>query len=313
VVQSSPWSTLGVTLQRILGTGVGVLAASLWVNAAGRTWWSFLLAVLVALLVARALPWSIGGQLQIPVAVVFVLALGPGSFGADVWRVLDVVIGGLVGIAAVFVFPPRPRPEAFETALAAYRDALVGTLEEVAQESGRHAAPLPEETVHDYVTSSRRLRDLADIARAALARLVESTHFNMRAGGLPDELGGYALRLRRLTGIGLQVRGIVGAANRLYDREGPPVILTGDRLRELIAAEVTLIGVVLGNAGEPVCGTDRELAQRLGRELDDELRRTADRVAVEKGDVGGVLESVSLLGRLDHVRAQLIDFPGWEG
>ncbi len=74
--------TLGVSVQRILGTGIGVLVASVWVNLVGLTWWSFLLGVLaVAPRSPGALPWSLGGQLQIPVAVVFVLALGPGSLG----------------------------------------------------------------------------------------------------------------------------------------------------------------------------------------------------------------------------------------
>ena len=62
VVQSSPWSTLGLSLQRILGTGIGVLSASLWVNLVGLTPWSFFLGVLAALLVARLVPWSISGQ-----------------------------------------------------------------------------------------------------------------------------------------------------------------------------------------------------------------------------------------------------------
>ena len=81
VVQSSPWTTLGVSMQRILGTGIGVLVASVYVNLLGLSWWSFLGGVLAALLIARALPWSLGGQLQIPVAVVFVLALGAGPSG----------------------------------------------------------------------------------------------------------------------------------------------------------------------------------------------------------------------------------------
>ena len=76
VVQSSAWTTLGMSIQRILGTGIGVLVASVWVNLVGLTWWSFFIGVGAALLIARMLPWSLGGQLQIPVAVVFVLAIG---------------------------------------------------------------------------------------------------------------------------------------------------------------------------------------------------------------------------------------------
>ena len=56
VVQASPWSTLGISAQRILGTGLGVLGASVWVNLLGLTWWSFGLGILISLAIARLLP-----------------------------------------------------------------------------------------------------------------------------------------------------------------------------------------------------------------------------------------------------------------
>jgi uncharacterized membrane protein YccC len=311
VIQASPWSTLGVSIQRILGTGLGVLAASLWVNAVGLTWWSFLLGVLAALLVARALPWSSGGQLQIPIAVVFVLSLGAGSLASDMWRVIDVVIGGVVGIVAVFVFPPRPRPEAFDRALEEYRDAIIETLRTVGRESGSHASPLADDVPHDYVLSSRGLRARAETARAELVRLVESSHFNLRAGGVAAGTALRATRLRRLSGIGLQVRGIAGAANRLYDREGAPAILAGSSFAALVELEAELMEAVLGAHGQPLAGTDRAVAERRDHELQSGLRRTADDVAAEHGGVGGVLESIALLGRLDHVRVQIADYPSW--
>jgi uncharacterized membrane protein YccC len=312
VVQSSPWTTLGVSVQRILGTGIGVLAASVWVNLVGLTWWSFFVGVLVALLVARALPWSLGGQLQIPVAVVFVLALGSGTLSADLWRVFDVVIGGVVGLVAVFVYPPRPKPEKFEAALRAYRDGVVHTLSAVAEESGTHAEPLGENDLHDFVGASRRLRELADAAGLELVRLVESSHLNLRARGVKDDVDSMAARLRRLTGVGIQVRGVVGAANRLYDRSGPPAILSGDELRALVAKLVALMDVVLGGPGMPVRGVNARQADVLDAELAADLRSMADRVAEEKGGVGAVLESVGLISRLDHIRVQLTSFPGWE-
>ena len=109
------------------------------------------------------------------------------------------------------------------------------------------------------------------------------------------------------------MRGIVGAANRLYDREGLPAILSGDDLRLLVAKEVTVMDVVLGGPGMPVRGTDAQLAEVLDLDLAAALRETADRVVKDKGGgVGSVLESVSLIGRLDHVRAQLADYPGWD-
>ena len=86
VVQSSPFSTLGMTAQRVLGTGLGVAVATVYVTFVPVTWWSVFLALVASLLLARALPVGIVGQLQIPVATVFVLALGPGDLAVDLWR-----------------------------------------------------------------------------------------------------------------------------------------------------------------------------------------------------------------------------------
>lgn len=323
VVQTSPWTTLGISVQRIMGTGLGVLAASVFVNVIGLSWWSFLAGVLAALLIARLLPWSLGGQLQIPVAVVFVLALGPGSIQQDAWRVLDVIIGGAIGLLAVFVFPPRPRPDAFEAAMRTYRDAIVETLRSVGAESGTLPKALGPDEVHAFVSPSRRLRDRADDARDALVRLVEGSQFNMRAGRVPAELDARALRLRRLSGIGVQVRGIVGAANRLYDQPGLEPSLDHERLAPLVDQVVELMDLVLGVGDEPVGrpsgalltssrGPDRAAATTLDRELSEHLRQAADDVAEHHAQVGDVLASVSMLGRLDHIRSQLASFPEWQ-
>jgi len=308
VVQASAWTTVGMSIQRILGTGIGVLVASAWVNIAGLTWWSFALGVGVSLFIARLLPWSLGGQLQIPVAVVFVLSIGPGAITEDVWRVLDVLIGGVVGLLAVFLYPPKPRPTALDNSLRAYRDAIIETLVSVGRESGSRDMPLADGEPHDYLVPSRRLRDLADDARAELVRLVEGVQFNMRGRGLNDTVHGRAVQLRRLSGIGVQVRGIVGAANRIYDRPDVVPRLSGEEFGRLVDKVVALMHGVLGAPDEQLGGRDRDLAARLDSALEAELRRAAELVVDNHAGVGGALASVSMLGRLDLVRIQLGEF-----
>ncbi len=308
VVQASAWTTVGMSIQRILGTGIGVLVASAWVNIAGLTWWSFALGVGVSLFIARLLPWSLGGQLQIPVAVVFVLSIGPGAITEDVWRVLDVLIGGVVGLLAVFLYPPKPRPTALDNSLRAYRDAIIETLVSVGRESGSRETPLADGEPHDYLVPSRRLRDLADDARAELVRLVEGVQFNMRGRGLNDTVHGRAVQLRRLSGIGVQVRGIVGAANRIYDRPDVVPRLSGEEFGRLVDKVVALMHGVLGAPDEQLGGRDRDLAARLDSALEAELRRAAELVVDNHAGVGGALASVSMLGRLDLVRIQLGEF-----
>ncbi|MSY97588.1 MAG: hypothetical protein F2701_02610, partial [Actinobacteria bacterium] len=196
VVQTSPWSTLGVSLQRIIGSGAAVLVSALWVNWVGLTWWSFAIATLVSLLVARALPWSIGGQLQIPTAVIFVMAIGPNTFTQDLWRVLDVVIGGAIGIAAIYIYPPRPKPEIFEAKLKLPRDAAIALLEAIGSESGRAKAPLKNDEIHEYITASRALQPLMADALSELGRLAESVQFNPRGNKVRSRLDADALQLR---------------------------------------------------------------------------------------------------------------------
>lgn len=307
VVQSSPWSTLGLSLQRILGTGIGVLFASLWVNLVGLTPWSFFIGVLAALLVARLIPWSIAGQIQIPIAVVFVLVLGPASMGQDLWRVIDVVVGGLVGLLAVYVYPPRPRPEAFERALETYRDAIVTVLRRMGEESGDQAVVLPEGVSHEYVPASRALRLVAEDARGALTKLAESARWNPRGRSVLPRLQSDARRLRRLGGMTVQIRGVCGAADLLFDR-AEPSRLEPVEFQRIVASLVDLAGASLGESGARVVPRAQKDVRRMSDELAEAIRASADSLSNEGRGAGESLESVSALGRLDHVRRQLTVF-----
>jgi hypothetical protein len=310
VLQSSPWSTLGLSLQRILGTGIGVLAASIWVNLVGLSWWSFLIAILVSLLVARMIPWSIAGQIQIPIAVVFVLALGPGSMQDDVWRVLDVVIGGVIGLLAVYLYPAKPKPAEFETALTRYRDAILEVLTSVGHGNGDDTLVLEAGMNHEYIDTSRALRDQADSARQALVKLAESAFWNPRGREVSAGLEEDARRLRRLGGIGVQVRGIAGAANLLFNR-GVTQPLTAERFGELIDQTVRMARVTLGGDGAPLTHAGQESVEHESAELSASLDAAARHVMVHAGDVQAVIDAIALLGRIDHIRRQLLIYSTW--
>jgi hypothetical protein len=72
------------------------------------------------------------------------------------------------------------------------------------------------------------------------------------------------------------------------------------------------MGLVLGVGDEPVGRADRAAAEALDRELSEQLRQTADDVAAHHAQVGDVLASVAMLGRLDHIRSQLVTYPEWQ-
>ena len=309
VVQATPWRTIGVTLQRVAGAAIGVLLASLWVNLVGLTWWSMLIAVVVSLLVARQLKWSIGGQLQIPLAVVFVMTLGPGSIDHDIWRVLDVVIGGLIGMAFTVALPSRPSVAKLESSLRNFRQGIYDMLEAVARECGTRAEPLTRGEDHAFTVESRRMHSLSASARAQLVALVEGTHLNFRGRGIAGRLESDAWRLHRLAGIAVQARGLGGAANRLYDRAEITPALAPVEFASLLTALVDLMRVALGSDDDPVGNGDSDAVFAKSAELEEALADWATRISGEGRVASDGLASISLLGRIDHLRWQLVDYP----
>ena len=306
VLSGSPWSTVGLTTQRILATGLGVFAATLWVSWVGVTWWSVLIGMLVALVVASRLPLSLGGQFQIPTAVLFVFALGTATWSQAAWRVLDVVIGGLVGVAAIYLPPPRPHPERFDAKLQDYRDHILQLLEDIAAEIRVRDTPLGPDVIHDFVPASRSLRGDADKARDALTTFAETVVFNPRGRSMKPLLEEDALRLRRLASIGVHVRGIAGVVNKDYDREWITPALDESTLADLLDELAALGRLALGSPGMPVESEEPQITQERAEAFDARLRALADRIARE--GTGEVLESVSLLGRLEYVADQMEGF-----
>lgn len=309
VVQATPWRTIGVTIQRVAGAAIGVLIASLWVNLVGLTWWSMLIATLVSLLVARQFKWSIGGQLQIPLAVVFVMALGPGSIDHDIWRVIDVVIGGAIGMAFTVILPSRPSVTRLETSLREFRQGIYDMLDAVARECGTLEVPLARGEDHAFTAESRRMHALSASAREQLVALVEGTHLNFRGRGVAERLESDALRLQRLAGIAVQARGLGGAANRLYDRTDVTPALPAADFSRLLEDLVSLMRVALGTGSDVVGSGEPDEVFTASTELERSLSIWASRIAGDGSGAADVLASISILGRIDHLRWQLVDYP----
>lgn len=299
VVQASPLSTLGMSAQRIAGTGLGVLGASVWVNLVGLSWWSFGLGLVVSLVLARLLPFSVGGQIQIPIAVIFVMAIGPNSMEQDLWRILDVGIGGVVGIAAVFIWPSKPPVAKLLETMATYRDDIYQVLMKIRDESGTEV----HGHVHAYVQQARNLRDGAITAREQLADVSQSTHVNMRAGNIRSQVPQLALSLRRLLGFAIQVRGLAGAADALYNRR-LPAALTPEQLQELVESLLLQANVAMGELGQPIVLAG-DAGQLDSAPMGTEIRGLASNVVGDFGDVAAVLESIALLGRFDYLLKQI--------
>jgi hypothetical protein len=217
----------------------------------------------------------------------------------DLWRILDVGIGGAVGIAAVLIWPPKPPVQPLLETMAKYRDDIFDVLTAIGHESGSDV----HSNSHDYIAKARALRDGALEAREQLAEVSQSTRVNLRSGDIRSQLPQLALSIRRLMGFAIQVRGLAGATDALYDRR-VPAALSPEQLGELINSLLNNASAAMGPKGTPIV-----LAGDAGAgnstELAGTIRSMASNVVAEFGDVSSVLESTAILGRFDFLRGQI--------
>ena len=125
----------------------------------------------------------------------------------------------------------------------------------------------------------------------------------MRAGDLPSRIPQLALSLRRLLGLAIQVRGLAGAADVLYDRRQAPA-LAPEQLQVLVNALLDQAYLAMGSPGQAIvlAGDSGALESSL---LTRDIRQMASDVVAESGDVSSVLESIALIGRFDFLRRQI--------
>jgi hypothetical protein len=166
--------------------------------------------------------------------------------------------------------------------------------------------PLGIDVLHEFIPDSRALRQDAEKSREALIDLAQTVFFNPRGRRVRHELGDDALRLRRLSSIGVHVRGIAGAINKEYDRSDNTPALAKPVLADLLEELAGLGRSALGAPGMPVRSPEAGRMLAEGQAFDGRLRSLADTLA--RQGTGDVLESVSLLGRLEYVAGQMEGF-----
>ena len=84
--------------------------------------------------------------------------------------------------------------------------------------------------------------------------------------------------------------------------------LTADELRKVTALAAEMARVALGAQGEPLGCTNEQRLAEVDEEFHARLRLTADELVGHNEVVSDVLASVSLVGRLDNFRQQLMLF-----
>jgi hypothetical protein len=304
VVQSSAFATVGMTIQRIIGTTVGVLAASLYVNLLGDSLLVYAGGVLLALMLAAVMPIAESARSQVIISMLVVLTLGAGEWVEGIGRVIDTMVGGFIGMAIVLIYPPKPNLRPAREALARWYEAVAVQMEEIARGIGR--GPVPRGQRHTFVADSFQLRELDLTGRQSFVEAVESVQFNPRAHRqVTEQLDLLERDLRWITSVTVQVRALSGEVDRIYDRTGGvPPALAPEQLSAILIALARLL------RAEVYPGAERSAVERRARRVQSMIGEATGFVTYGRRDMTEVLQSLTLLGRIDSLARTIHGGPG---
>jgi uncharacterized membrane protein YgaE (UPF0421/DUF939 family) len=211
VVQPSINQSFTRAVERSVGVIVGVVIASVLGIVLGSPTWVILLAGAVSLVVAWALRMSPGATNQVAISAVLVLALGTATPNYALDRVIETVIGAVVGILVntalvppVLVPAARAKVDILGRELAAALERLADALE----------TPQTREALEGILLEARLLRPVRDAAADAIRDGADSLSLNPRSSRHRSDLAEMQARLDRFTPVVTQT---VGMTRAVYD------------------------------------------------------------------------------------------------
>ena len=188
VVQATLAGTLVNGVQRVLSVVAGVALAVLFVSVVGLTWWSLGVLVAASIVVGQLL--RLGPHLvEVPISAMLVLGVGhaAGAESIGSGRVVETLVGAIVGVLVNIAFPPPVRTRDASGAVAAFADEIAALLSAAADALGR--GPIPVDLAMQWLEDARRLNRHSPRLDQALVQLEESRRLNLRALRYPQEGG----------------------------------------------------------------------------------------------------------------------------
>ena len=215
VVQPSLNQSLSKAVERSVGVIAGVVLASTLGIAFGPQTWVVTAAIAAALLLAWALKMTPGTANQVAISSLLVLAIGTGTPQYAIDRVLETLLGAVVGIVVnvalvppVAVAPARAAIDALGAELAASFGRLADALEQ----------PRTPADLEGLLIEARLLRPMVEKAQQAIDAGAESLTLNPRGGRHKAELAELDRVGRVYSPIVTQ---LIGMTRAVYDRYSP--------------------------------------------------------------------------------------------
>ncbi|MCS5734816.1 FUSC family protein [Herbiconiux daphne] len=211
VVQPSVNQSFTRAFERSIGVIVGVVVAEAAAFVFGSPGWLILAAIVISLLVGWALRFPQSSTVQIPISAMLVLSIGAQTPGYAVERIIETIIGALIGVVINWLIVPpvalKPAHDAVASLgreVAAIMEGLARVLSEPTDSASRQL----------LLVEARLLRPMQAKAQAAVDLAEESLRFNPRRSSHRAEL---ATDAALLTMLGIVVTRVLGMARSLND------------------------------------------------------------------------------------------------
>jgi uncharacterized membrane protein YccC len=217
VVQPSLNQSLAKAIERTVGVIAGVVVASLLGLVFGGATWVILASVVVALLLAWALRMTAATSNQVAISAMLVLALGTATPGYALDRIIETLIGAVVGfLVNIAIVPP--------VEVSPARDAVGRLGDELAASLGRLADALETRVsrahLEDILLQARLMRPMKDAADRAISAAGDSLTLNPRSTKHRASLA----EVSELQDVyGPMVTQVIGMTRAVYDRYEPTV------------------------------------------------------------------------------------------
>ncbi|MCR2763473.1 aromatic acid exporter family protein [Microbacterium sp. zg.B48] len=231
VVAPSLNQSLTKAVERSIGVFTGVVIASLLGILLGGSTWVILLATVTGLLIAWALRLTPGSTNQVAISALLVLALGTATPAYAVNRVLETLIGAVIGILVNLALVPPVAVAPARNAVMALGNELANSLERLA---GALESPQSAGQLHGLLVEARLMRPMKDAADAAIEVGTESLSLNPRGRRHREDLAAVQALLDRLGPIVTQTVGMTRAFADHYDptiADEPAVQAIAEQLR----------------------------------------------------------------------------------
>lgn len=223
VVQPSLHQSFTKGIERSVGVIAGVALATLLAMAFGGASWVVLIAVTAALVLSWGLRMTTGSANQVAISALLVLAMGTSTPDYAFVRVIETVIGAIIGVVVHLALVPP-------VALAPARRALDELGEETAKALDRLASALVNHSSRSerqqLMADARRLRELREAADEALEDAEDSLTLNPRGRRHRDEVESMQESVVDLGKIVTQTLGMTRAFIDHYDEgvSGEPAV-----------------------------------------------------------------------------------------